>query len=83
MIVNDLQGKFAVTLVSVGIFLSYAVPAIKEAIQVRDAVFQQVETVYIAPNANDPDAPHGNVSVEELQKYEDQKAAEQRRAAGL
>jgi hypothetical protein len=80
---NDLQAKFAVTLVSVGIFLTYAVPAIKEAVQVRDEVFQQVGTVYIAPNPNDPDAPHGKVSIEELQKYEDQKLAEQRRAAGL
>jgi hypothetical protein len=80
---NDLQTKFAMSLLSVGLFFSYAVPVIKHAIQVRDEVFQQVETVYIAPNPNDPNAPHGNVNIDDLQKYEDQKAEEQRRALGL
>jgi hypothetical protein len=80
---NDLQTKFAMSLLSAGLFFTFAAPVVKEAIQVRDEVFQQVNTVYIAPNPNDPNAPHGNVNLDDLQKYEDQKVAEQRRAAGL
>jgi hypothetical protein len=79
---NDLQAKFAITLVGVGLFFAYATPELKKAQQNRDSVAQQVGQIYIAPNPYDPKAPSGNVSIEELQKYSQQKAAE-RKAMGL
>ena len=80
---NELQAKFAITLVVAGLFFAYAVPTMKQAKQDRDTVIRQVGQVYIAPNPKDPNAPGGNVSAEDLQKYEAQKAAERRRALGL
>ena len=49
---NDLQAKFAVTLVAVGFILSYAVPAMKDMKQHHDAVIQQVGSPYAAPAQN-------------------------------
>jgi hypothetical protein len=49
---NDLQAKFAVTLVAVGFILSYAVPAMKEMKQRHDIVIQQVGSPYAAPSQN-------------------------------
>lgn len=79
---NDLQSKFAFTLVAVGLFFAYAIPMMKQAKQSQDAVIQQVGQVYIAPDPNDPNAPSGNVSLDDLQKYDVQKAAK-RKALGL
>lgn len=79
---NDLQAKFALTLVVVSLFFAYALPTMKEAKHDRDTVVRQVGEIYIAPNPNDPKALSGNVSADDLKKYEDRKAAE-RKAAGL
>lgn len=75
---NDLQSKFAITLVAFGLFFAYSLPKLKEAEQNRDAVICQVGQVYIAPNPNDPNAPSGNVSIDDLQKYAAKKAAERK-----
>jgi hypothetical protein len=75
---NDLQSKFAITLVAIGLFFAWATPAVKHARQNHDSVIQQVGEVYVAPNPYDPKAPSGNVSIEELQKYSEQKAAERK-----
>ena len=80
---NDLQAKFAVALVAYGLFFAYTTPAVKQAKQDHESVTQQVGMVYIAPSPNDPKAPNGMVSVEELQKYAAEKAAADRRALGL
>ena len=80
---NDLQAKFTVSLVAVGLFFAYAFPTMKKAIHDHDGAIHQVGTVYMDPSPNDPNAPHGNVSTDDLQKYEAQKAAEERRAEGL
>ena len=79
---NDLQSKFAFTLVALGLFFAYAFPMMKEAKQYHDAAIRQVTQVYVAPDPNDPNAPSGNVSLDDLQKYDDQKAAK-RKAMGL
>ena len=79
---NDLQSKFVLTVVLLGLFFAYAFPMSKQAKQNDDAVVSQVGQVYIAPTPNDPNAPSGNVTPEDIQKYEDQKAAE-RKAEGL
>lgn len=79
---NDLQTKFAMFFVSFSIFLTYAVPAMKQAKQAHDSVDQMVGTFYVAPNPNDPKSPHGNVTLDQILKYRDQKAAE-RRSQGL
>jgi hypothetical protein len=75
---NDLQSKFAMTLVAFGLFFAYAFPMLKQAKQNDDAVVSQVGQVYIAPTPNDPDAPSGNVSINDLQKYAAKKAAERK-----
>jgi len=75
---NDLQSKFAFTLVALGLFFAYAIPMMKQAKQNQDAVIHQVGQVYIAPDPNDPNAPSGNVSLDDLQKYDDQKAAKRK-----
>jgi hypothetical protein len=82
-IMNDLQAKFAMTLVVVGLFFACAVPMMKQAKFDHDSIAQRVGEVYVAPNPDDPNAPHGNVSVDDLQKYKDQKSAEERKALGL
>ena len=79
---NDLQLKFVTTLVALGLFFAYAFPMIKETKQNQDAVVRLVGQVYVAPNPNDPRAPSGNVTPDDLQKYADQKAEEQK-AKGL
>ena len=79
---NDLQSKFALTLVALGLFFAYAFPMMKQAKQNQDGVIRQVDKAYIAQSPNDPNAPSGNVSLDDLQKYTDQKAAE-RKAKGL
>jgi hypothetical protein len=81
-IMNDLQSKFAFTVVAVGLFFAFALPMMKEAEQDLDAAMSQAGKVYMAPNPNDPNAPSGNVSLDDLQKYADKKAAE-RKAMGL
>jgi len=81
-IMNDLQSKFVLTVVLLGLFFAYAFPMMKEVMQNRDAAIRLVGQVYVAPNPNDPNAPSGNVTPEDIQKYEDQKAAE-RKAEGL
>lgn len=80
---NDLQAKFALTLVGAGLLFAYGFPTLKQASQDRDSVVSQVGQVYIGPTANDPKAPRGNVSIEELHRYEAQKAAERKAALGL
>lgn len=80
---NDLQAKFAIMLVGFGLLWAYAVPTMKQTAQNRDEVTRQVGQVYIGPNPYDPSAPSGNVSVDDLRKYSDQKAAERRKALGL
>lgn len=79
---NDLQAKFAISLVAFGLFFAYAVPSVKQARDNQAGVINEVGRVYIAPNPDDPHAPSGFVSVDELQKYSARKAAE-RRALGL
>jgi len=61
---NDLQTKFAITLVALGIFFTYAFPASKQTKHNHDAVARQVGQVYIAPNPHDSNAPSGNVSLD-------------------
>jgi len=80
---NDLQSKFAMTLVAFGLLVAYALPMMKELRQDADAAVRQAGRVYIAPNPNDPNAPSGNVSVDELQKYVAKKEAERKAALGL
>ena len=79
---NDLQAKFAVSVVALGLLFSYVFPAAKQAKSDHDSVSQQVGQVYVAPNAGDPSAPSGYVTIDELQKYAAKKAAE-RKAMGL
>jgi len=79
---NDLQTKFAMSVVVFGLFLAYALPAFKQAKYDHDTVGRLVGTVYVAPNPNDPNAPHGHITEDEILKYRDQKAAE-RRSQGL
>ncbi|HEY2468654.1 MAG TPA: hypothetical protein VGI45_12555 [Terracidiphilus sp.] len=78
---NDLQAKFAITLVAFALFFAYAAPAMKQAKQDHDTVIGHVGQVYIAPNPNDPKAPSGKLSIDDLQKYDDQKAAERKAMA--
>jgi len=80
---NDLQSKFAMTLVAFGLLVAYALPMMKELRQDADVAVRQAGRVYIAPNPNDPNAPSGNVSVDELQKYIAKKEAERKAALGL
>lgn len=47
------------------------------------AAVSQLGQVYVAPTRNDPNAPSGNVSVEELRQYAAKKTAAERKAAGL
>jgi hypothetical protein len=79
---NDLQSKFAITLVSCGLFFAYAWPMMIQATHNAEAAMNVAGTVYIAPNPDDPKAPSGNVSIDDLQKYAEKKAAEQK-AKGL
>ena len=79
---NDLQSKFAFTVVAIGLFFAYAFPMMEQAKRNQDAVIGQVDHVYISPDPNDPSAPSGNVSLDDLQKYADRKEAE-RMAKGL
>ena len=79
---NDLQSKFALTLVAFGLFFAYAFPMMKQAKQNQDGVFRKVGQVYVAQSPNDPNVPSGNVSLDDLRKYTDGKAAE-RKAKGL
>src|SRR5215469_5954592 len=53
-IMNDIQAKFAITVVAFGLVFSYAFPAMKQAEENHDAVSHQVGQVYIAPNPGDP-----------------------------
>jgi hypothetical protein len=80
---NDLQAKFAMSLVILTAFLAYAIPSMKQAVQAHDSVHIMVGTFYVAPDPNDPNAPHGNVTADEIQTYHDQKAAADRRSMGL
>jgi len=80
---NDLQAKFAMTLVVVAFFFAYAIPTMRQAKFNHDAVAQRVGEVYISSSPNDPKRPQGNVSIDDLQKYNDQKSAEERKALGL
>ena len=79
---NDLQSKFALTLVAFGLFFAYAFPMMKQAKQNQDAVLRRVGQAYISPSPNDSKVPSGNVSLDDLRKYTDRKAAE-RKAKGL
>ena len=69
---NELQTKFAMTLVAFGLVCSYAIPAMKEALDYHEAIAKQVGEVYVGSNPKAPNAPHGNVSVDDLQKYAEQ-----------
>jgi hypothetical protein len=71
--VNDLQTKFAMTLVLAGLFFAYVIPTMRQMMCNRDAIMQQAGEVYIAPNPNAPNAPHGNVSID--QTYKDRKSS--------
>lgn len=75
---NDLQAKFAITVIAFGLFFAYAFPTMKLAKRGHDEAIRQVGQVYIAPNPHDPNAPSGYVSIDDLQKYADQKAAERK-----
>jgi hypothetical protein len=69
---NEPQTKFAMTLVAFGLLCSYAIPKMKEVLDYHDAIAKQVGEVYIGSNPNDLNAPHGNVNVDDLQKYAEQ-----------
>ena len=62
---NDLQAKFAITLIALGFFFAYAVPLAKQAKRDHDAVIRQVGQTYVAPN---PDVSTGDVSLADAQK---------------
>ena len=76
---NDLQAKFAITVIAFGLLFSYAFPTMKQAKQDHDVVTHEVGQVYVAPSLNDPNAPSGYVSVDDLRTYADQKAAERKK----
>lgn len=65
---SDLQTKFAITLVALGFLFTYAIPSAKKAKHDHDTVIQQVGQVYIAPDPAHPNAPSGNISLDEAQK---------------
>jgi hypothetical protein len=69
---DELQTKFAISLVAFGLFCSYAIPTMKEMMNYHDAIAKQVGEVYVGSNPNDPNAPHGNVNADDLVKYEEQ-----------
>jgi hypothetical protein len=75
---DDLQVKFALALVLLGLFFAYVSPMVKQVQEIQDAAIGQVGGVYVAPNPNDRNAPSGQVALDELQKYADKKAAERR-----
>ena len=79
---NDLQSKFAITLVAFGLLFAYAIRTLGQAEHEVDAAMRVAGAIYMAPNQNDPDAPSGMVSAERLREYSDKKAAE-RKAKGL
>jgi hypothetical protein len=79
---DDLQAKFALALVLLGLFFAYVSPMMKQVQEIQDAAIRQVGGVYIAPNPSDRSAPSGQITLEELQKYADKKAAE-RKGRGL
>ena len=79
---NDLQSRFAVTLVAFGLLFAYALRTLDQAKHEVDAAMHVAGAIYMAPNQNDPNAPSGMVSAEQLRKYSDKKAAE-RKAKGL
>ena len=78
---KDLQSKFAITVVAVGLFFAYAYPTIKQVSLGLDGVASRAGSVYVPPTPGEPNAPSGNVSLDDLQKYADQKAAEQQTLA--
>lgn len=80
---NDPQSRFVFGLVAIALFSSYALPMIKQAKLDGDAAIGQTGQVYVAPSPNDPNAPSGYVSVDELQQYAAKRAAAERKAAGL
>ncbi|HKD59829.1 MAG TPA: hypothetical protein VKB47_05190 [Terracidiphilus sp.] len=79
---NDLQSKFAITLVAFGLLFAYAIRTLGQAEHEVDAAMRVAGAIYMAPNQNDPGAPSGMVSAERLREYSDKKAAE-RKAKGL
>ena len=79
---NDLQSKFVITLLACGFIFAYAFPKLEQAKHDQDAVIRLVDQVYVPPTPNDPNAPSGNVSVNDLQKYASQQAAT-RKSRGL
>ena len=80
---NDLQSKFAITLVAFAFFFEFAFSMMKQEQQNLDAVVSHVGQVYISPTSHDPNAPSGKVSIDDLRKYEDKKAAAERKAKGI
>jgi hypothetical protein len=75
---NNLHSNFGVALVAFGLFFASLLPAWQHAKQENSDVHSRIGSVYVAPNPNDPHAPSGNVSVDDLLKYSDQKAAERK-----
>lgn len=61
---NDIQAKFAITLVALGFFFAYAFPAVKGMKHNHDAVIQQVGQPYAAPDRSSVDPPNGDVGAE-------------------
>ena len=80
---NDPQSKFVFGLVAIALLSSYALPKMKQAKQDGCAAIIEVGQIYVAPTPADPNAPSGNVSVDELQQYAAKRAAAERKAAGL
>jgi hypothetical protein len=77
---ND-HSNFGMALVAFGIFFASLLPALQQTKHDLRELHRQVATVYVAPNPNDPHAPSGEVSVDDLLKYADQKAAERKAIA--
>jgi len=61
---NDLQAKFAITLVALGFFFAYAFPAVKGMNHNHDAVIQEVGQAYAAPDQSSTNPPSGDTSIE-------------------
>jgi hypothetical protein len=59
---NELHAKFAVALVALGFFFTYALPAMKEMKHNHDFVIQQVGSPYATPSPAQPKAENGTVN---------------------
>lgn len=61
---NDLHAKFAITLVALGFFFTYAVPALKDMQHKHDFVIQQVSQPYASSSPTQPNAVSGAATVD-------------------